>query len=1487
MARRKRLNKRVVVLLVVLGVILMAGMAAFIIRKLPKNPVAYAAKGEAAFNAENYGQAERYYSVAINYSNDEPEQPEYYYRLALVIQKQLTTNKTLAVSERREKLRRILAYLTQATLLDPEHVDAQRVLCDVYFSFAFAGEWKRYLEHADKLLKLVPDDHEIYYRRGVVKSELAKSLPLEWTEGAASDLRKAIELKGDEAMYRLSLTSLLERTQRLAEAQEAYAEAIEANPDSAAIRIGHAGFLDRRGQNDEALKELQEAASREPNNSDGLVAMARFYMRKDNFDQAEAALKSALAIDDSDYLVYQRFADLYRRKEKTRKSAEVLRQGLAAIDRRVEQADPNVDERSIESGQLQMATIQLNYVLAATLLDIVEGNSVQDKEQLLEEASVCLRRIAAMPDAQQYNQTLSARIALNQGRLDDAQNLLEDAYETFFRNVRQGTPPSDLVVPSLLIRLYLRKGWPGEAEKVANEILKIPGYERHSGALLMKADMAMRYRDFDEARKLVDQVLRRDSTNSRAMALKHQLDIITGSVSVAKEGDQVSPRTIALSIDQARTAWSRGNRDEAIARLEMLLALTSNNDRVVSQLTQMYVSLGRPDQAKALLNRVLEAHPERVKKLELLISLVDEPDLEKRFSLSMTEVDKTEDPFRKALERAHICATHGKKDEQAKYLREAWNITPNSGYAAEVLFASALSEKNWDMANECVDKVRKENIDRVGGRLFAARLAVAQSRYTDAIPLLVEALEELKDSKYARVLLGQCYFATNNLDRAEDEFLTVYDRDPSYEAAVLGLARVTERTGDQSGHAKWIERGHRLAPNNAYIHSRYLGFRETKAKAEDLPKLIAERERILKRMPNDLMNRYYLANLYHRTGQLIKAEQMYVYLYKTSNDKLAVTRLLINFYQKENRLGDVDRIMSQVLKITDDKVGAYVMYGRFLAQYNTGQARAAMNKAIQEDPNDERGYLALAIFEGDLRNWSPAIDALKKFLSLRGDSLVHEKRLINWLVNAKQLDEAAKHVDRILSADPSDAEALTLKGGVELARNNRTRAKDLFNRAMQENPNYVAPLMYLGRLARARGDLTQCVMYLEKANDLSYLPEVTRDLAVAYIQLKDYRKAQLAYEDLLLRDPQYVPAIRGLIRLHFIRKDWRSLETLLADAMSFFPKDPFYAMIKGKMHEAMGDEDKALGSLRLATEKAARLKNAGTSYLAEYVVALRKSDKDNELLALSQRYADHEQFAVIAQAASATVLAKRGDQDEADTMFISAFKAANESQDLAFVTVQIQLSYGLEAARKKVAAWGEKYRANDWRVCGLLGEWSASAGDASGAETLLLKAQRLAVKTADKVRAQIILGDFYSKEKRLSESERAYKKALEIDPNDTMVANNLAYLYVAKLNDPAKALPFAITAAETLPNNADVLDTYGWTLAKLKRYEDALQYLRESVQLDDTQVANRFHLGWTLEQTGRLTDAMREYRKGLDIVGGDSSNEFYLDLKNAEKRIGE
>ena len=59
--------------------------------------------------------------------------------------------------------------------------------------------------------------------------------------------------------------------------------------------------------------------------------------------------------------------------------------------------------------------------------------------------------------------------------------------------------------------------------------------------------------------------------------------------------------------------------------------------------------------------------------------------------------------------------------------------------------------------------------------------------------------------------------------------------------------------------------------------------------------------------------------------------------------------------------------------------------------------------------------------------------------------------------------------------------------------------------------------------------------------------------------------------------------------------------------------------------------------------------------------------------------------------------------------------------------------------------------------------------------------------------------------------------------------NNLAWIY--QDSQPARALELAARAAELFPENADILDTYGWILLKQNQREQAIQMLERALEL--------------------------------------------------------
>jgi Tfp pilus assembly protein PilF len=136
----------------------------------------------------------------------------------------------------------------------------------------------------------------------------------------------------------------------------------------------------------------------------------------------------------------------------------------------------------------------------------------------------------------------------------------------------------------------------------------------------------------------------------------------------------------------------------------------------------------------------------------------------------------------------------------------------------------------------------------------------------------------------------------------------------------------------------------------------------------------------------------------------------------------------------------------------------------------------------------------------------------------------------------------------------------------------------------------------------------------------------------------------------------------------------------------------------------------------------------------------------------------------------------------------------------------------------------------------------------------------------------------------LAISEKAYLESLSVAPDNNDALNNLAYLYVEYLNQPDKAFPYAQRAYILSPGVANVADTYGWVLAKLKRYDKAIDVLEQVIEVPEGNPAFRYHLGWVYEQTGQRDKARGQYESALTATTDDKAPLYDL-LKKAIERV--
>jgi len=1470
--RRKRFNKKLLLILlsafVVITVIL--GLLAWPRRHrikdfvLRRDPSFYAERAAEAAKRRDYRQAEKDYAQAIGKSRS----AVYCYDLARMELEWLKNKgQELNETERRGRLGAAVAALRQAVVRDAKYVDAQRLLTEIYHNYAQStGKWLAYINEADKLLKLVPDDDGVYFRRALAWASLAREVPGENSENAIRDFEKAIELNPAEVGYWLSYNLFLQSEQRFDAAEEVFNRAVAANPDSPAIRVEFGKFLLWRNRRDECWQQIEEAVRRAPDQSLGYVALSEMYIQEKDYEEALKILEKAKTVDPSDYQVYHKLYALYRYQKEPEKALGYLKAGAEAIARRLQEAK-DAGETSARIEHLQRNTLIMQSLLANAMLDLVEAGDPRADEYLQE-----ARRILEEADwGQTYlKDKLRGRMAYCQGKPDEAIGPLSSAY------AQAGT--SDLELVKTLLRCYVQENLPGKAQDLLERLERTPGYQNQPWILLSKAMIAMYYRNFDEAQRLVEQALRIDPQEPNGLKLLATLRMLREGPS-AVEGE-LSPTALALVLERASNLWVDGRRQEAVEMVESAYQQMPESLTLVGRLLWFYQMLGATDKAQALLERAKAEHPDKAAMLEMQEKLLKESDPAKRYQMRLEFADQQSDPFERAREKALVAQAYGDEQGYVEFLRQALEARPGEPFVLERLFKQAIDKQQWDQAEQYARQAAEANVDQVGGRLFLAHLEMARRRYTAAEEKLKEALAERPLLKQARFMLGQCYMELGRLDEAEVAFRNVCDSDPGYVPAVVAMARVTEMQGKLDEHDEWIERAYRLAPRNPYVEEKYLASVEADSKPEDI---IAQRERILRQRPDDLLNRSRLALLYEKVGNLERAEAMLLSIYQDATNKLAGARLLANFYRRQALPSEAEKVMVEMIRSWPDKVGAYVLYAEFLSQYSTKQAVKAAEKAIAASPEDPRGHFVMANVLSIAKDWKNAAAAMERYLKLRPDDLGAKKRLVVLKTEAGDFQAAQDLLESILAENPGDLSVLVTKGFLLARQGDLDGAEAVFSEVLERDPNHVSALDYRAKVYLIQGDLFKARADLQAAHALTKDPEISMRLVATLQALGHAERAQMVAREILSRDATkgYRPAIDYLIEVYFQQKRWRRLADLLAQAQELFPDEERFWLEEARMYREMGQPMRAARRL----EAAARQHPDSVETWKQYLEALLEARQYELLKELAGAYAEHEGKRTWVEAAEATALALTGQNDQADALF-ARLVAESGKQDLPFVVAQLQRAYGLEGAIGKLEAYGSPRR-NDAQFQLYLGELYAAAGRDDDAVSALLKARDLSGDPALQAKINHALALNYHRRGRAKEAEQAYLACLKILPNDPTLLNNIAYLYADSLNQPDKALAYGQRAVRMAPNSASIIDTYGWTLAKAGRYAEACRYLARSVELEPANVEMRYHLGWAYEQANQPLEAERQYRQALRIIGENTDNPIHALLTQGLERVEE
>ncbi|GGI22815.1 tetratricopeptide repeat protein [Pedobacter mendelii] len=130
-------------------------------------------------------------------------------------------------------------------------------------------------------------------------------------------------------------------------------------------------------------------------------------------------------------------------------------------------------------------------------------------------------------------------------------------------------------------------------------------------------------------------------------------------------------------------------------------------------------------------------------------------------------------------------------------------------------------------------------------------------------------------------------------------------------------------------------------------------------------------------------------------------------------------------------------------------------------------------------------------------------------------------------------------------------------------------------------------------------------------------------------------------------------------------------------------------------------------------------------------------------------------------------------------------------------------------------------------------------------------------------------GDIYINQNNFPLAKTAFEKAISTEPDNYLIMNNYAYYLALKNDDLSKAAQYAEKAAQAMPENSSVTDTYAFILFKQQKYTLAQTWIEKALQNNSSK--NGVYLeryGDILFMKGDKDAALIQWQKAKEAGNG-------------------
>lgn len=893
------------------------------------------------------------------------------------------------------------------------------------------------------------------------------------------------------------------------------------------------------------------------------------------------------------------------------------------------------------------------------------------------------------------------------------------------------------------------------------------------------------------------------------------------------ELDKKDAGNAAVKLLQTQAAMIRGRFPAAAGLLKELEAQDPTDMRVVLLRAELCAAQGQNEEAKTRFQDAVAKFPQAFEPVRgLAVFLVRQNQRQECEAVLQERIARVKEPGVRRDLGLLLAELYGQWKEEGKLTKCLSDLAaafPNDIEPKHRLLAREEITRDARKAQEIVDEIHAlEGEEGWQWRYEQARLWSRGSEgdfktyYPQMVKLLQENLQTNPRDHASRLLLAETYEKANELPLAVSTYREAQSLLPNNLSVLVRTATILDRVKAFDEVRRLLDQADQKNLHDPVLDRLRL---LDDLRIGKLGTAADALEKMVQQDPNDTSVRLSLALIRMREKKYEEAQKILDELKAQMPDSTPVIGAQIALYVQQGNTAEAIRFCDQTVEKFHD-ASAYILRARtYFALKQNDKALEDFGRVIALDPKQAQGWAARADFYRMIGRVRDGIPDVKKALALAPDNAAIQRLAATLFIAAGDMSLAG------------NAEAIVDK------------ALAAFEKPPMANTGDPKAAEYTQlRLLKAR------VLMLKGTG-----PGV--------------ESARRILREVTSSEPKLAEAWQGLAQLELSQEDPAKALDAALRGLAHNPDNGPLLLLKARAEKVRSPAMAALTLKGLLEQNPQNVE-----VLIELADAHARSGRTQQAIdLLRQKLPEFEgRDRRRCELAHAEALYAHGQKEEAKSLFDTLMQAEpNDPTPTMTLAQKLRQDRRWTEMNQLVRRWLTAHP-QDAGVATTIARVLAATGDKQalqvGEDILRMTLER----NPQSLPALMLLSMMMQDAGRNEESARLNRQILQIDPNNVIAMNNLAWVLCEEENPPAlyqEAFALTEKGLRIVPDYVDLLDTRGYAFYRLDDFDKAMADFVRCIELyppnSPSAATPRYHLAMTYEAMKRRAEAQEQLRIAL------------------------